>query len=301
MYDLAAELVKLGANLEARTEDMTVPGGGAISGGRTPLHLAAVKGDTEMVKLLLEGGALVDALDYDKNSPLLLAAMEGRGGIVALLTVALKGCFCNTGNTAALQASKSLAMVQAKQRLAEGMNPEAKFKEVHKLRQVWTAKERAKVLEVVNRVVSKIGWQKNRHAAYATTDMRCSDLPMAAAVWVRRTISERLFPVMLKCYDLRHHQLSFRDLFFVYYKAAPGHQSELSIHRDGSLLSFNILLNNRTDFEGGGTFIQETGATHHIHGGDALMHSGQVLHGGATVTSGERYLLVGFVNVMSTR
>eukprot|EP00501_MAST-03F_sp_TOSAG23-6_P001766 GSMAST32.ASY1.ANO1.1843.1 assembled CDS len=29
------------------------------------------------------------------------------------------------------------------------------------------------------------------------------------------------------------------------------------IHRDGTILSFNILLNSDTEFEGGGTYIEE--------------------------------------------
>jgi ankyrin repeat protein len=220
LCDLAAELLRLGVDLQAKTEDMPVPGGGAVSGGRTALHLAASKGDEKMVKLLVDGGAFTNALDYDGNTPLLLAAMEDRAAIVMLLTSAVQ----DSGSTVvpidkpALQARKGLANKQAKQRMAVGAHPEAKFREVYVLRQVWSVKERAQVLEVVNRVANKSGWQTNRHAAYATTDMRCSDLPMAAAVWVRRTISERLFPAMLQQYKLHHHRLSFRDLFFVYYK-----------------------------------------------------------------------------------
>lgn len=44
----------------------------------TPLLMAAYNGDTEIVKLLVKGGANIDAVSYCGYSPLLLAAQEGR-------------------------------------------------------------------------------------------------------------------------------------------------------------------------------------------------------------------------------
>ncbi len=301
MCHLAAALIDAGSDLEARTEDMLVPSGGAVPGGRTALHLAAAKGDTAMMKLLLTAGADVTAMDYDGNSPLFLATVEGRGTAVAMLQAQQGASDMQLHAPAELRARKELGMRQAKQRLQNQMSPGPELRAVHLLRRVWTKRECKLVLRVVNRVAQRKGWHTNRHAAYATTDMRCSDLPLQAAVWVRRTISRRLFPEMCSRYGLGCHRLSFRDLFFVYYRAVGG-QSELLVHRDGSILSFNILLNDRADFEGGGTFFQDTGAVHCVEqAGDALLHSGQVLHGGAAITAGERYLLVGFVNAVRVR
>ena len=90
--------------------------------------------------------------------------------------------------------------------------------------------------------------------------------------WVRASVERRIFPRLRELYgfrecksesgggggggdggdgggvggddDGRRWQLSFRDLFFACYSAAPGGQRELALHRDGSVLSFNILLSH---------------------------------------------------------
>ncbi|HWS90274.1 MAG TPA: ankyrin repeat domain-containing protein [Pyrinomonadaceae bacterium] len=53
--------------------------------GRTPLMLAAFRGDTAAVINLLERGAEVNARDRDGDTALMFAAHRGHGLIVALL------------------------------------------------------------------------------------------------------------------------------------------------------------------------------------------------------------------------
>jgi ankyrin repeat protein len=53
--------------------------------GRTPLMLAAFRGDTAAVINLLERGADVNARDADGDTALMFAAYRGHGLIVALL------------------------------------------------------------------------------------------------------------------------------------------------------------------------------------------------------------------------
>ena len=92
--------------------------------------------------------------------------------------------------------------------------------------------------------------------------------------------------------------LAFSDLRWpsLRYSALPGHQRSLNVHTDGSLFSFNILLNEPSDFDGGGTRFEPTGLTvAPSRRGAAVGHSGQVRHSGVEITRGQRYLLVGFV------
>jgi hypothetical protein len=87
----------------------------------------------------------------------------------------------------------------------------------------------------------------------------------------------------------------FQDLFFVKYGMGEGEQQSLAVHTDGSGFSFNILLNEPDDFLGGGTFFEQQNITVCPTRGEAIVHSGDVRHGGKAITSGERYILVGFI------
>ena len=52
-------------------------------------------------------------------------------------------------------------------------------------------------------------------------------------------------------------------------------QTHVKLHRDGSVISFNILLSRYgNDFSGGGTFLENIDRTVHIERGQCLVHSG---------------------------
>lgn len=71
--------------------------------GRTPLHVSAWQGHTEMVSLLLTyGKAQVDACDLENRTALHSASWQGHSDIVKLLLEhgALPDHTCNQGATA---------------------------------------------------------------------------------------------------------------------------------------------------------------------------------------------------------
>lgn len=73
------------------------------SKGRTPLHVSAWQGHTEMVSLLLTyGKAQVDACDLENRTALHSASWQGHSDIVKLLLEhgALPDHTCNQGATA---------------------------------------------------------------------------------------------------------------------------------------------------------------------------------------------------------
>lgn len=166
-----------------------------------------------------------------------------------------------------------------------------------------TPVECVSIRRAVDRAALKRGaWQTDRHRLYPTTD-----LPLSAALdfepHLREVIFARLIRPLVDFYcgeaALPEH-LDLRECFFVKYSARDGEQRELAMHTDGSLFSFNILLSDPlSDFDGGGTSFQGTGWTVRLPIGAALVHSGHVLHGGSPIVRGERYLLVGFVRLMS--
>ena len=62
-------------------------------------------------------------------------------------------------------------------------------------------------------------------------------------------------------------------------------------------MSFNILLNNENDFEGGGTYFSDNLQVA-SNQGDLVIHCGKIKHAGGKITKGTRYLLVCFIDVL---
>ena len=141
--------------------------------------------------------------------------------------------------------------------------------------------------------VANGGWTTKRHDNYPTTD-----LPVEKILSIFGLVLETLYTIVKKVkksYGLQDDMvINIRDLFIVKYKDSE--QNYLDMHHDGSFLSFNILLSNTSDFEGGGTYFDD-GLTAHLEQGDILIHSGRIKHAGLPITKGTRYLLVGFLNL----
>ena len=141
--------------------------------------------------------------------------------------------------------------------------------------------------------VANGGWTTKRHDNYPTTD-----LPVEKILSIFGLVLETLYTIVKKVkksYGLQDDMvINIRDLFIVKYKDSE--QNYLDMHHDGSFLSFNILLSNTYDFEGGGTYFDD-GLTAHLEQGDILIHSGRIKHAGLPITKGTRYLLVGFLNL----
>ena len=153
------------------------------------------------------------------------------------------------------------------------------------------------------------GWRTQRHVAHNTTDFAVRDcLALAELVApLLDTILPRLRALFFSGSSEPAPALAVNDLFFVKYDAE--HQASLGPHRDGSIVSFSIAMNSPAVFKGGGTFF----AHHDVAGkdrrvddddmtivrptavGDLVLHSGKLVHGGVAITSGVRYILVGFV------
>ena len=137
------------------------------------------------------------------------------------------------------------------------------------------------------------GWTRKRHSNYPTTDLPVENVTAISGFVFGslKIISEKI-----KCsYGLTDEiKLDYNDLFIVKYEDVA--QNFLEIHKDGSFLSFNILLSNCADFEGGGTYFDD-GLIMKGEQGDLIIHSSKINHSGVPITKGTRYLLVGFVNI----
>ena len=149
------------------------------------------------------------------------------------------------------------------------------------------------------------GWMCDRHASAPTTDMAVKDIPPLLE-WFNEKLETTLFPMLAGRFpdfikdpdDIRVH-----DAFIVRYDASG--QRSLAVHQDESTFSFTIALNDRSEYEGGGTFfegIRSSGSDEdylplalNADAGGVVCFGGKRRHGGEAITSGTRYIIPLFV------
>lgn len=95
--------------------------------------------------------------------------------------------------------------------------------------------------------------------------------------------------------------LRVSDAFVVKYDASAG-QRQMAPHRDGAVFSFNVALNDLDEYEGGGTYFRALGRDGSVGvlrspKGHVLAHSSALMHAGAEVKAGVRYILVAFCTI----
>lgn len=112
----------------------------------------------------------------------------------------------------------------------------------------------------------------------------------------------RLFPAVIQAFPTLDAFTTAENLRLggcrvVKYDASEG-RVELGMHRDGLLLTANIALNSPEEYAGGGTIVEGANVLNdpiRLDKGHVLLHPGDVLHSGAPITEGTRYVLVLFL------
>jgi len=138
------------------------------------------------------------------------------------------------------------------------------------------------------------GWTKNRHKHYPTTDIPADRIPHIFSFVL--VSLETIFTKVKQIYCLPDTIVfDLNDIFLVKYD--ENDQKELAEHNDGSFISFNIMLSDYSEYDGGGTHFVEENETVFLNRGDMLLHSSQLKHAGKPLTRGTRYILVFFVNI----
>jgi hypothetical protein len=153
----------------------------------------------------------------------------------------------------------------------------------------------------------------DRHVSYATCDFPVENCENLENYLKDIGFDGRLWKELSDLYDVDAADLSYLDLFVAHYQSKDEENTSimdrLEAHRDGTLLSFSLLLNSPEEFTGGGTFydaLRDVAPSGILHGGgvirpdqagQAVLHCGKILHGADVVTSGSRTVLVGFVDV----
>lgn len=175
----------------------------------------------------------------------------------------------------------------------KNIDDESRFNSVRKIEKFITAEMCEWLIYEAELYAMQIGgWTKTRHKNYPTTDLPVKNMSRIVAPLMNLVVGN-IFPIIAETFGLNRYLLNVVDLFVVKYDSE--FQSYLDFHKDGSIISFNILLND--DFEGGGTIVRHKSgeALYESEKRDLFIHCGKVLHSGRKITSGRRYIIVGFI------
>lgn len=142
---------------------------------------------------------------------------------------------------------------------------------------------------------NKHKWTRKRHLNHPTTD-----IPIKSTK-VQKFIQDNIFTLIEKYYTVDKELIEINDLFIVKYECSG--QNFLEKHYDENVFSFVILLNENTEFDGGGTGIYSPWSYQecHLSKGDIMIHPGFLYHQGIPITRGVRYILVGFLDIKNYR
>ncbi|KAJ0394104.1 hypothetical protein P43SY_007492 [Pythium insidiosum] len=248
---------------EVRTQDVVLPiskthvsGKSIATGGATLVHLAAKLGDVAFLRALLDPPVSCEiekvGRDWDDLTPLEVALLHRRSEATSILLEHQTASLGFPTSEDALTALQEQRDSKATARYIDSMVAKPPMTEPHTFPSIWTAEECQIVTSALEEITSRRGWNTQRHTSYPTTDLPCYQATPIDA-WVRMAVATRLFPQILEHYriDSGKQCLTFRELFFVKYEAQVGEQAELGLHCDGSVLSFNILLNPSSEFQAG--------------------------------------------------
>jgi hypothetical protein len=156
------------------------------------------------------------------------------------------------------------------------------------------------------------GWRTKRHDNFPTTDLDVFiDFPAYLGIDLLYDLAP-LTDVIKDFYKLPSaSQLNSRDIFLA--RFISGGQQGLNIHCDGSQFSFVIALNDKAEYEGGGTMfpnlspdimkkMDSNGNVFKLDIGDIIIFPGGVVpHASEPILSGKRYILAGFIYFSSVQ
>ena len=146
---------------------------------------------------------------------------------------------------------------------------------------------------------SQGGWNTSRHYGVPTTDIPIHSIPGILDEWNQLmvvAINPLLATVIssAKPQDFRVH-----DAFIVKYDFDNG-QHYLPVHRDQGQLSLTIALNDLDEYAGGGTLFDSHSVIIRPPVGHFVAFKSAIMHGGAPVSRGIRYIIAAFLYLVDT-
>jgi hypothetical protein len=138
---------------------------------------------------------------------------------------------------------------------------------------------------------------RGQYAAYtyAKQTLGCREFPLLAAA-VHDAVHTVTHAILNKN-GSPNLSLDDREPHMVKYDVTKKERQKLDMHTDKSEWTFLISLSNGCgiDYEGGGTYFECLDATVHVQRAHAVIFPGKLRHCGQRITTGLRFLLVGFL------
>ena len=160
-----------------------------------------------------------------------------------------------------------------------------------------TAEECQGIIDVASAHINSGGDGSGFTLADTNRNLAVADLPPVLE-WLNRFGLPRVAAISAECFGERaigpaHELLVYRALVVQYEHAAGLTHQE--VHRDGSLVTCVVTLNEPEAYTGGGTYIEALDTPFALPRGHALLQASALRHAGHAITSGERWVLVLFL------
>ena len=136
---------------------------------------------------------------------------------------------------------------------------------------------------------------------YTKMDMPCNEVPAMSLITnqimgdIIRSIGQ-VYGKPKAASKLK--QRSHKETHLLLYQKESGktEHTGVEMHYDGCVMTFNLMLSDLSEYNGGGTYIRSIRKSVKLQMGQCLVHPGELYHCGVHISSGKRFLIVGFLD-----
>jgi hypothetical protein len=149
------------------------------------------------------------------------------------------------------------------------------------------------IIESCEMFAEKNGWNDDDDKTLKLNCINTNNLPHVFDFFIR-TIP-MLFKYVIDSYNVPLNvNINIKKSYIIKYN--ENDIDKIDMHNDDSLFTLNIALNDKNEYEGGGTYFND-GTTVKLNMGEMLVHCGKAEHSALPVVKGTRYVLIILVNI----